>query len=344
MSTRQAAVWRSPGKYEVIEVADPKISEGEVLVQVKVCGICGTDKIVTNFLQNGMIQGHEGAGVVVEGKGTNAEGKEIKKDDRVFIKASTPCGKCHFCRASKANLCENRTPIGRGFFGGKKSLPGTWAEYIRVPTTGVLELPPEVEFEESIFDAVALAGINRSWNPRMRNTMIMGMGAVGLLALQFIVRRGVEKIIAVDISDTHLKLAEKFGATHTINNKTKDLFGELGEITGGLGVDLIINTVEANKEILNELLKIIKKQGTITCISEGKDGLPFDYSSLVHKQVVLKGVLGGESWYTLAILRMIGKGLIDTKSLVTHKFPLKRIQEAFNFTYKPESIKVIMIP
>jgi len=342
----KAAVCRKPGKFEVIEVPDPQVSKGEVLIQVKACGICGSDKMITNFLQNGMIEGHEGAGVVVEGKGINLLGKEIKRGDRVYIFPCVPCGKCYFCKENKPVLCENARVIGHGnFFEDAEPLPGTWAEYIKVPAACAIELPPKVEFEESVFDTItALAGVNRSWDPLMRNVMIVGMGTLGLLVLQFISRRGVENIIAVDIKNAHFKLAKKLGATHTINSKMGNISEQVRNITNGLGADLIINTAEANKEILDQLLSLVKKEGKISCVSEVRKKFLFDYFSMTHKRVVLIGIIGGEIWYIPSILRMIEKKLIDTKTLITHRFPLEKVQEAFNLTYKSESIKVIMNP
>lgn len=334
----KAAVWKKPGKYQVTQVPDPQIAGDEILIQVKACGICGSDKFITNHLENGMIQGHEGSGIVVEGKAS-------KKGNRVWFFPGVVCKKCDFCHRGKPQLCERMNAIGHGNLYGP-AIPGVWAEYVKIPKENIVELPSNVRFEEAVLVepmGAALRAVNRSWDPYIRSVVVMGLGTIGLSVIQFLNLRGVEKIIAVDISDAHFGIARKFGAASTITNREQNVSIQVEDITGGLGSDMVVNTVSANTEILNQALDITAKGGKIVCVAEVEKMLPFDYASVVHKELTLIGSLGGVPWYP-SVISMLAKKLIDAKSLITHQLPLYEVQKAFDLTCRPESTKVIMKP
>jgi len=232
---------------DTIDVADPRA--GEVMVRIKASGVCHTDfKILGR--QPVLVMGHEGAGVVLK---TGAGVQHVKAGERVLLNWAMPCGECFSCRNGLQNVCEKKPsvpherihhkgkPIGTSF-----NL-GTMSTVTVVPAAAVIKIDVEIPFTSAcILGCCVMTGVGSVRNvakvPAGASVAVIGTGAVGLCAIQGARIAGAGKIIGVDVNPGKLKMAEKFGATHSVLAMRADegllrAALKVRELTGGRGAD-----------------------------------------------------------------------------------------------------------
>jgi len=206
----KAAMIKSPYEVEIVEKGLPEIKEGEALISVKVCGICGSDLHVYRgkhpFVKEPRVPGHEFSGVV-------AEGDIYSRGEAVTVEPLIPCDKCDLCIRGEYNVCRNLKVIGI-------HVDGAMAEYVKVPEDRIYKLPKGVSFKEGALIeplAVAVHIVRRAKVSLNDDVLILGAGPIGLLVLQVAKLLGVRRIFITDVVDYRLDLAEKLGADYTIN-------------------------------------------------------------------------------------------------------------------------------
>lgn len=228
----------APCQYEVREVPIPKPGAGEVLIQMKAAGVCGSDfHLFLGENPNAVyprIPGHENAGVVVE---TGENVTSVKPGDHVVVDLVVACGHCPQCRKGRRNIC--RTVKARG-----AAIDGGWREYFAVPEHEVFLLPSDLPFRDAaLIEPFAIGGhcTTRAQVEREDLVLVLGSGTIGAVILQTCKHKGC-KVICADINESSLERARSYGADFVINVKKENLQTRVQEITGGAGADVVFDS------------------------------------------------------------------------------------------------------
>ena len=340
----KAAVFHEPNKpLKIEEVETPKIETHEILVKIAACGVCNTDLHyidhgVPTFKKPPMILGHEPSGIVEE---VGAEVKNFKAGDRVLIPPVFSCGYCDNCRLGRENICFNMVMLGN-------HIDGAFAEYTKVPAKDCQHLPEDLPLEESsiIADAISTpyhAVKNRAQVKPGDSVVVFGCGGVGINVVQVAAASGAS-VIAVDIVDKKLDMAKKLGAQQTINasgKEDKELLKEIRKLTGG-GADIAIEAIGNPKTI--ELANGAVKAGGLHCqVGYTHHNVPINAGRLMFREIEIKGSLGCRPVDYPKIIAMVRTGKIQLEPVVTHKFKLEEIEQAFELMRKGESLRSIIV-
>ena len=337
----KAATYYGPNNIQVKEVPRPRIKTDEILVEMKACGICGSD-LMHWYLKNRapLVLRHEPAGIVAK---TGKRVKHFKKEDCVFVHHHVACLKCHYCTHGDFTLCEE--------FGRTRIHPGGLAEYFRVPAPNVqkdtLKIPDNLSFEEAtLIEPVAccLRAHTRFVIGPEDTVTIIGAGPSGIIHTILSKNLGAAKIIVSDTIDYRLKAARRFGADLTVNPKNESLIEKVRESTDGRGADLVIVTaprVEAVKEGLNAC----RKGGTMCLFAPTPPTEDVNVSPrrLFFSEIRIVPSYSTSHIETREALELISNGRIKAKELITHRFPLSQTSEAFKTAEKGECLKVVML-
>lgn len=341
----KAAVFHEPNKpLKIGEVETPKIEPNEILVKIAACGVCNTDLHyidhgVPTFKKPPMILGHEPSGIVEE---VGADVKDFKAGDRVLIPPVFSCGYCVNCRLGRENICLNMVMLGN-------HIDGAYAEYTKAPAKDCQHLPEDLPLEESsiIADAISTpyhAVKNRAKVQPGDSVVVFGCGGVGINVVQVAAAAG-GSVIAVDIVDKKLEMAKKLGAQSTINASGKEdkaLLKEIRALTGG-GADIAIEAIGNPKTI--ELASSSVKAGGLHCqVGYTHHSVSLNAGRLMFREIEIKGSLGCRPVDYPKIIEMVRTGKIQLEPVVTHKFKLDDINDAFDLMRKGESLRSIVIP
>ncbi|MEM0067949.1 MAG: zinc-dependent dehydrogenase [Saccharolobus sp.] len=327
-------------KVVIKDIEVPKLQEGDVLVKMKACGLCGTDleKISCQYVASQPILGHEPTGIVEE-----STVDWLKKGDRVFAHHHVPCYECYYCRKGSPTMC----PYYR-----KTNLdPGGFAEYFRVPAWnvkrgGILKLPDNVSFDEGAF-IEPLATVVRAQR-RVRidegdTVFIVGAGPMGLLhaAMAKVNRAGT--IITSDISDFRVDFSYKVGVNYSINSKKVNVVDEVKKLTDGRGADVTIVASGSPRAILDGLYST-RKGGRVLLFGVPYKGtiLNYDISELLNNEISIISSNAAVEEDTREALNIIASKRIDVTKLITNKFPLEQFNEAIRVANEGKSIKIII--
>ena len=346
LSTMKALVYHGPGKMSFEGHAKPDIAApGDAIVRITKTTICGTDlHILKGDLPSctpGRILGHEGVGVIESiGPAVTA----FNSGDRVLISCVSACGKCEFCRKGMFSHCTT----GGWILGN--TIDGTQAEFVRIPHADTSLYPiPEGADEEALvmlsdilptgFECGVLNGKVQPGG----TLAIVGAGPIGLAALLTAQFYSPGEIIMIDLDDNRLAIAKRFGATQTINSSDGHTVEALMQLTGGRGVDTVIEAVgiPATFELCEQ---IVGAGGVIANI--GVHGVPvaLHLERLWDRNIAITTRLV-DTASTPMLLKVLKAGKIDPKLLITHRFKLAAILEAYDTfanTAKTKALKVII--
>jgi len=347
----KAAVYEGPKNIVVKEIDIPEVGPSDILVKVKACGICGSDLHSYKeglYIKPGQVMGHEFSGDVVE---VGREVKDIKKGDRVTAHPLVYCYECPMCMAGLYYLCLHKWERSIAY-----SLPGAFAEYVRIPQAKlnhtVYKLPDELSYEEGALIeplATAIHAVQLA-TPRIARDLavIFGAGTIGLFVLQTLKNYNPFKIVVCEISCKRLEVAYELGADLVINpqdNNVINIIEKMGESEGrgfSHGADLVMECV-GSVITLQQALEIIKPAGRIILVGLGPK-TPVDVTFLVQNEIRMQGAFCYLNEYSQAI-ELLHSGKVITDSIITHKFPLDEITEAFESQSNPElSVKVVVCP
>ncbi len=366
MRVRAAVAWGAgkPLSIEEVELAGPKA--GEVLVEIKATGVCHTDEFTRSGADpEGLfpaILGHEGAGVVVEvGPGVTS----LKKGDHVIPLYTPECRQCKSCLSRKTNLCTAiRATQGKGLMPdgtSRFSLAGKPVfHYMGCSTFANFTVLPEIALakirEDAPFDKVCYIGcgvttgigavINTAKVEAGANVVVFGLGGIGLNVVQGARMVGANMIVGVDLNPQREALARKFGLTHFINPKAKDVVAEIVELTGG-GADYSFECI-GNVDVMRQALECCHRGWGVSVIigvaGAGQEirTRPFQLvTGRVWKGTAFGGARGRSDVPKIVDWYMERKINID--DLITHKLPLERINDAFDLMHKGESIRSVVV-
>ncbi|HAC91219.1 MAG TPA: galactitol-1-phosphate 5-dehydrogenase [Planctomycetaceae bacterium] len=331
---------------DLVDVPKPQIGPDELLVQVKACGICGSDihgwDGSTGRRRPPLIMGHEAAGIVAE------VGKDVKgfsEGDRITFDSTVSCGRCYYCRRGSINLCENRQVLGVSCDEFRRH--GAFAEYVVVPQNICYQLPANLPFEyAALIEAVSIAvhAANRSPIRLGDSAVVVGSGMIGLLVIQAIRLSGCSQIIAVDLDDNKLQLAGHFGATSLLNPQKVDVIQQVHELTDGRGANATLEVVGAAAP-LNTAIECTRRGGAITLVGNLSPKVEVPLQKIVNRELSLNGSCASNGEIPQCI-DLLSRGAIQVQPLITATASLDEGPQWFAKLYEghPGAMKVVLQP
>lgn len=327
-------------KAEILEVEKPAIGKGEVLIQVKTMGICGSDLHLYlglhAFRKPPVILGHELAGVVCEvGEGVT----RVKVGDRVTVNPSVACGTCHACKRGLGNICNTRKAPGT------PSWIGSFVEYFPAPEETVYKIDDSVDFARAALTeplSVATHILSRVSVAEPKTMAIIGCGTIGLMTLYLAKKRGIERVICSDPAAFNREQALAFGADVAVDPLAEDPVEAAMKLTDGEGVDLCIVAAGA-PTILNQASQMTRKGGEIGLVAMITKPLSFDSYSVVFRE---QRIFGSQIYQTqdfedaFAIVQQDP----EMSRFVTQQLPVEEVQHAMELLSekKENVIKIIL--
>jgi len=318
-----------PGTMEIQEAPVPIPKDDEVLIKVEYVGICGSDVHGFEFgpfippsdpkQQIGL--GHECAGTVVDigGKVTN-----FKVGDRVGIEPGVPCGKCRFCLEGKYNICPRVD-----FMATQPNYRGALTNYLCHPENFTYMLPDNMSIMEGALVEPAAVGMHAAMQANVKPGMkivILGSGCIGLMTLQACKVMGATEIIVVDMIEKRLQMAQQLGAMKIIDAKNEDTAAIVKELFGEYGADVVFETAGA-QATAKQALSLVVRGGKIMVVGTIPGETPIDFLK-INREVSIQTVFRYANNYPMTI-QAISSGRFDVKSMVTHVYDYKDVQQAF---------------
>ena len=341
-ATMRATVFLGPDRIEVREVPRPRAGVGEAVVRTTLTTICGTDVHILRGeypVRPGLVIGHELVGVIAE-LGPGVTGYEI--GDRVLVGAITPCGQCNGCLSGHQAQCGATSPDGAGYqaMGGWRfgnTIDGAQAEYVRVPyaQANLAKIPAELTDEQVVLLAdIASTGISGAESGGIRAgdaVVVLAQGPIGLCATVGARLMGASLVIGVDGDDTRLAMSRRMGADVVLDYRAHDVVAEVKRLTGG-GADVAIEAL-GTQETFEQCLRALRPGGTLSSLGvySGKLALPYDAfaAGLGDHRIVTTLCPGGKERMR-RLMELVRHGRVDLTPLLTHRFPLDRIVEAYD--------------
>ena len=388
----RALTWHGTKDVRVETVDDPEIiNPRDAIIKITSTAICGSDLHlydgVIPAVKPGDVLGHEFMGAVVE----TGSDSTLKKGQRVVVPFTIACGGCFHCKSQQYSACDNSNPVEKqdmsatlygqpmsGLFGYSHltgGYSGGQAEYVRVPFSdvGPIVVPDHLEDEKVLFLSDILpTGWMAAENADIKpddTVAVWGCGPVGLFAIQSAIVMGASKVIAIDHYPHRLELARQLGA-EIVNFRTTHVREALMEMSGGIGVDAVIDAVgmESHGFAVDNMMDVVKqkigigadrasalKQAILAVRFGGKVSIPGVYGGMTDKwplgAMMEKGLQlrGGQTHvqkYTKDLLAKIEDGTLDTTFLISHRLPLEDAARGYkNFKEEQDSwTKVILKP
>ncbi|MGD8520294.1 MAG: galactitol-1-phosphate 5-dehydrogenase [Desulfobacterales bacterium] len=342
----KALVLKEYNQLVYADVARPTMGPDDVLIEVKACGICGSDVHgmdgSTGRRIPPIVMGHEAAGIVAE-VGSNV--KNIQPGEHVTFDSTVYCGSCFYCLRGKINLCDQRRVLGVSC--DEYSQNGALAEYVAVPQHILYRLPEGVSFEHAAMVepcSIAFHAVNRTPTSLNITAIVVGAGMIGLLVIQTLRAVGCGKIIAVDIEPEKLELSRQFGADITVNSSAVEAVSEIQKLTHQRGADVVIEAVGIT-DSMKTALASVRKGGAVTVIGNLSPHVELPLQRLVAGEITLYGSCASQGDYP-ACLDMIARGAINVGPLISSIAPLSEGASWFQRLYQKEKglLKVILVP
>ena len=333
-------------KLTVTDMPEPEFGEHDVLIQIKACGICGSD--IHGFDGSSgrrippLIMGHEASGVV---SNTGSAVTKVKRGDRVTFDSMVSCGQCGFCERGQMNLCDDRRVLGVSCDDYRQH--GCFAEYAVVPEHIIYPMPDNLAFEHAAMIepvSVAVHAVKRTPIAAGDTAVVVGAGMIGLLVVQALKAAGCGKVIAVDLDEEKLSLAKDLGVEICINPNHTDAVQSIQEATGGDGADIAMEVVGATHTV-QTAIESTRKGGSVTLIGNLASKVDFPLQSVVTRELTIYGTCGSNGEY-LECIDLLSRGVIKVDPLISAKATLDEGPEWFDRLYATEAglMKVILQP
>lgn len=320
----------------------PEPKAGEILVKVAACGVCHTDLHyidhgVPTFKKPPLILGHEASGIVA-GVGTGVSDR--KEGDRVLLPAVLTCGYCRNCRIGRENICLNMKMFGN-------DIDGSYAEYVIAPAKDTFILPDAIPLEEGsiIADAISTpyhAVKNRGQVRGGDWVVVFGCGGIGLNIVQVAAAFG-GNVVAIDIRDDKLEAAKSLGARATINAEgVERIDKQVRKLTGG-GADVGFEAI-GNPTTIATAFSCVRNGGRMVVVGYTHKDVALNAGRIMYREMEVVGSLGCRPVDYPPLIEMVGAGRIKVKELVTARFPLEKLNDAFDKLRSGEGLRSIMVP
>jgi L-iditol 2-dehydrogenase len=345
----RAAVYRGINDVRLETVPVPRISANELLVKVAACGVCPTDikKIRHGTVPPPRIFGHETAGTIVR---LGARVQKLKIGERVALHHHVPCLGCQACRHRAFAQCPQykRTGITAGF----EPAGGGFAEYVRVMPfvfPGIVKIPVRNSFvEAAMLEPVntILKATKRLSLLRGDNVLVVGQGPVGLIFTKLLSMRGI-RVIATDLFNSRLKLAQTAGATAAIKADDKNVCDRIQSLTGKCGLQAAI--ISAPSDVAaQQAQQVVNGGGQILLFAHTRRGsvAVVDLSTICIDEKDLIGSYSSDITLQEEVARLVFSRSLDVRSWVTHQFSLEKTADALALAGQPSqaSLKIMVTP
>ncbi len=347
----KAVVFKGKDRLGVEEVSKPAPGAGEAVIRITATTICGTDVHIVRGeypVKPGLILGHEPVGVI-DALGAGLE-PEYRVGQRVIVGAITPCGQCFYCLNGSSSQCGGA--LGGWRFGN--TINGAWAEYLLVPDARANLAPiPDALTDEDVLlcPDIFSTGLSGAESGQIRvgdAVAVFAQGPIGLCATIGAKLRGAALIIGVDLMPARLDVARRLGANVVLNPNDTDVVAAIKELTNGRGVDVAIEAL-GQQETFENALRATRPGGTLSSLGvySGKLLAPYEaiYAGLADQKIVTTLCPGGKERMR-RLMAMIEQRRVDLSPLVTHRFALDDIEDAFDlFSHQREGVlKVALYP
>ena len=332
----KAAILHGPRDLRVESSTRPEVRGDEVLVRVTVAGLCGTDYRIWSGdrpVAYPRVMGHEFVGrVETIGAGVT----RVAPGGHVAVEPNYSCGTCPLCWEGNKNLCLARTAVGI-------DVDGCFAELVRVPARCCWPAPAGVADEDLVLTeplAVAVRAVGRADVRSGETVAIVGAGTLGLLAVQ-VARGHGARILVVSRTARRFALARDLGAeaTHTVEDGPLD--ARARAFSGREGVDCVIETA-GTAEAVNHALALVRPGGRVILTGLPHEPTSVEFFSVVRREITILGSMIYQDEFSEA-MRLVADGTVKTRPLVSHRFPLDAIGDAFVTHAQPDSIKVALV-
>jgi 2-desacetyl-2-hydroxyethyl bacteriochlorophyllide A dehydrogenase len=340
MSGMRAAVLHGPRDIRIETRALLTPGAGEAVVQVFASGLCGTDYRIWNGdrpVEYPLILGHEFIGeVVAVGPPVGSEVQTLQPGQKVAVEPNYSCGVCPLCREGNRNLCLSRTAIGIDVHGG-------FAEQACLPARCCWPAPPEISDDQLMLAeplAVVVRAVARGEAKRGESAAVLGVGALGLLAIQVLKARGV-RVLAIGRTELRQDLARAMGAEDFTVSGAGGAADAARAFSGREGVDLVIETAGTGVAV-EQALELTHPGGRVVLTGLPHEASTVNFFGVVRRELRIIGSMIYRDEFPEAI-RLLSSGAVTVDRLVTHRFPLARIQEAFAAHRSAEAIKVTVV-
>jgi 2-desacetyl-2-hydroxyethyl bacteriochlorophyllide A dehydrogenase len=343
----QAVTFQAPGEVRVEDRPEPELAaRDDAVVRVEATGVCGSDLHIYHgrvVIEKGFTLGHEFVGTVVAaGDGVT----EVDVGDRVLGCYCSACGNCFFCRRGDYHQCDDSRVFGHGSTLG--SLQGAQAERVLVPHANVTlrRVPEGMSDDVALFagdvmgtgwHAVDQAGVRPG-----DTTAVLGLGPVGLCAVQAARAAGAARVIAIDSVEQRLELARSFGA-EPVHLTEDDPRAAVKAATDGRGVDAAIDAV-GHPDALDLACRVTRKAGTVSATGVYTERIELHMGIVWIKALTLRTGQANVIGHVDRVLAMLAGGVIDPSPLVTHHMKLEDAAEAYAVYDRREALKIVMTP
>ena len=327
----KGCVLHNIGDLRYQDVPDVQANEGEVLVHIKACGICGSDipRVYTKGTYHfPTIPGHEFAGIV-EKVGPNVDEKWIGKKVAVF--PLLPCRKCSACESGKYAQCKDYD-----YFGSRRD--GAFSEYIAVPTWNLIVVPDGISYEAAAMcepAAVAYHAVSRANVLPGENVLVVGSGTIGLMVAMWAKVSGVSRVIITDIDDRNLEFAKSLGFKYVVNSKDANIPVEVLKMTDGEGAKYAFDCVGVTAALEN-CLESVEEFGVVVTVGNPAGNMNLRqnaYWNILRKELSVLGtwnsMYNGRNDDWKKVMKALEQKQLDLEPLITHKFPLEDCVKAF---------------
>jgi L-iditol 2-dehydrogenase len=337
----RAATISRKGTVTLSEVPIPSIKGREILVRMKVCGVCGTDiEKVHGQEITPPVLGHEVAGVI-ERKGEQVG--EFEQGENVFVHHHVSCGHCSFCKNGSETLCDE--------FPRSNLNPCGFADFFRVPQAlidggAVYKLPSTMTFEEGAQvepTACCLRGLRKLGDVTGRSVAVFGVGPVGSSHVQLLKLFGAQKIFALDPVESRRKMASSLGADYALD-PTGVAQAEINRRTDGRGVDCAV-VATGNPRAIETAIGCVRKGGRVLLFGAPARGamLSMDVSRLFIREITLLSTYSTSEVEMRMALQLIESRRIDPKRIITHRMRLEKVTEAFRLAETGRDVGKVVI-
>lgn len=341
----KAIVKSDPGPgLDVLNVKEPKIGSRDVLIKVRVTGICGTDlhiyqwdEAIAKRIKTPLVLGHEFCGDVVE---VGSEVTMVAVGDYVSAECHMTCEDCYQCKTNQRHICANVKVCGI-------DCNGAYATYVAIPENYIWKLDPDFPAElAAILDPIGNAVHTvLSGDVAGLTVGVVGCGPIGLAAIPIARACGATTVVGFDLSEYRLNMAKEMGADFAVDSGTRDSVAEAMDITRGVGFDVVLE-MSGHPKGIDNALKMVRVGGRVSLLGLPKGNVSIDLGNdVVFKGITIHGIHGRrmyETWYQTT--RLIKSGRVDLTPLITHQMKFEDVDTAMEVMASGRCGKVLLYP
>jgi L-iditol 2-dehydrogenase len=347
----KAQVFRGVNDLRYEDVPMPEMAADELLVQVKVVGLCQSDikKIKYPLYEPPRIFGHETAGTIAQ---VGADVTDWQVGERVVVMHHVPCMKCGYCDTGSFSMCDTYKNVTTT--AGFNPSGGGFAEYVKVPghivrSGGLILIPNDVTFEQASFvepTNCCLKAVKKAQIREGQTVLVTGAGPIGLMIMMLVKHFGA-KAIATDLLPSRIEKALSIGADAAFDARDPELVKKIQDLTGGYGVDVSILAVPSDRAFF-QAMDCTRKGGKVLFFAEFPDeiSIPINPNLIYRREIDLMGSYSSAFPLQALSAQLVFEKKIDVDALISDKYPLSELGAAVEQAVKPtaETYKILLYP